>query len=184
MSRTLRLLAVAAAICLLTDHLNTGCQAAGIWNMPSNLRQTMGMGFGPGYHAPMVKNYWFTSKLASQPVKRVLRSPQASSCPGGFCGLMTSLEGGQPGESHLYHVQPSYHAPVPSQPPMYHQQSWQAVPRPSASQSVETIKRPLPQPPKELKILKPKKKANGQELKEPASPSDGPRPESLPLPRD
>ena len=28
-------------------------QAAGYYNMPSSLRQCLGYGFGPGYHAPL-----------------------------------------------------------------------------------------------------------------------------------
>lgn len=173
MSRARYFLAVAAAICLHNDYSATRCEAAGIWNMPSNLRQTMGLGFGPGYHAPIVKTYWFTSKVAAQPVKRVLRAPQSSACANGFCGGMTMLD-----SSYSPRVEPTYHAPPQSQAPVYQQPKWQGSLSPGVVNPPEGISRPATQPTNEMKTLTPR----GQQGREPASPSDGPKPIALPLP--
>ena len=55
---------------------------AGYYNMPTSLRQCLGVGFGPGYHAPMVLGPMWKARAAAQPVERV---PAALAPPyGGF----------------------------------------------------------------------------------------------------
>lgn len=48
---------------------------AGYYNLPTSLPQYMGMGFGPGYHAPMVLGPMMKAGTAAQPVKRVPAAP-------------------------------------------------------------------------------------------------------------
>jgi hypothetical protein len=70
------ILAIAAAV------LAAPASGAGYYNMPTSLPQCLGMGFGPGYHAPMVLGPMMKAGIASQPVKRV---PAALAAPyGGF----------------------------------------------------------------------------------------------------
>lgn len=52
--------------------------ASGFYNMPTNLRQCLGYGYGPGYHAPMVLGPMWKTRLASQRIQRI---PHALSPP-------------------------------------------------------------------------------------------------------
>lgn len=52
--------------------------ASGFYNMPTNLRQCLGYGYGPGFHAPMVLGPMWKTRLASQRIKRM---PHALSPP-------------------------------------------------------------------------------------------------------
>ena len=56
---------------------------AGYYNLPTSLPQCLGMGFGPGYHAPMVMGPMMKAPTSAQ---RVERLPAALAPPmyGGF----------------------------------------------------------------------------------------------------
>ena len=56
--------------------------SAGYYNLPTSLSQCLGMGFGPGYHAPMVMGPMMKSGVAAQ---RVQRLPAALAPPMGGC---------------------------------------------------------------------------------------------------
>ncbi len=45
--------------------------ASGWYNMPTSLEQCLGVGFGPGYHAPLLLGPKLKSKIASQRIVRV-----------------------------------------------------------------------------------------------------------------
>lgn len=77
-------------------------EAAGFWNMPSNLRQSLGMGVGPGYHAPLALGRTMRATVAAQPVKRMPHAPIApAACQNGFYGEMSSLAGSYQSMPHL-----------------------------------------------------------------------------------
>ncbi len=77
-------LAVAAACALFTFADQSA--AVGRWNMPSNSAQYMGVGFGPGYHAPMVLGRCWKAKPASPGVDRV-PAPLCAPSGLGYVGL-------------------------------------------------------------------------------------------------
>lgn len=152
-------------------------EGAGLWNLPTNLRQCLGIGFGPGYHAPFVTQVPVLSKTATQPTIYTLHPPRASGCPSGFCEGMSSLGGYAPVayETHVHgpHVHGApvgYGAPgvSPNPAPVFY-----GAPTPTLAPSQSPISaEPVARPPGE-----------------PASPSDfggvpagQPRPEPIPLP--
>lgn len=55
----------------------------GHYNMPTSLPQCMGMGFGPGYHAPLLLGPKWKAGVAAQPVRR-LPAPLPPPACGGF----------------------------------------------------------------------------------------------------
>ncbi len=89
---------------LLLVGLLTGgaslASAAGLYNMPTNLRQCFGVGFGPGYHAPLLLGNPYHAGNEAKPIKWLPRglappadhgfaaTPSAwSGCPSGDCGI-------------------------------------------------------------------------------------------------
>ncbi len=55
---------------------------AGYFNMPTNLRQCLGVGYGPGYHAPMLLG---PAMKAGTEAKRLRRTPAAFAPPSHGC---------------------------------------------------------------------------------------------------
>ncbi len=54
--------------------------AAGYYNLPTSLPQCLGLGYGPGYHAPLLLGRALRAETATQPVRRLpapLSPPQA-----------------------------------------------------------------------------------------------------------
>jgi hypothetical protein len=73
-------LAVASGLVGVSDAL-----ANGRFNMPTSVAQCLGLGFGPGYHAPMVLGPSWKSWSAQQPLRRV-PAPLAPPAEAEFCG--------------------------------------------------------------------------------------------------
>ena len=65
--------AVALASCLAPN-----ASGAGYFNMPTNLRQCLGYGYGPGYHAPMLLGPMMKAGIEA---KRLHRVPTAFAPP-------------------------------------------------------------------------------------------------------
>ncbi|QDT68610.1 hypothetical protein MalM25_15330 [Planctomycetes bacterium MalM25] len=69
-------------LCVLTVAGMTlaasGSLGAGYYNMPTNLRQCLGYGYGPGYHAPMLLGPMMKSGIEAQ---RLRRTPSAFAPP-------------------------------------------------------------------------------------------------------
>lgn len=57
---------IALAMCFASDALG-----AGYFNMPTNLRQCLGYGYGPGYHAPMLLGPMMKAGIEAQRLHRV-----------------------------------------------------------------------------------------------------------------
>jgi hypothetical protein len=55
----------------------------GYYNMPTSLPQSLGMGFGPGYHAPLLLGPKMKAPIAAQSVRR-LPAPLPPPACGGF----------------------------------------------------------------------------------------------------
>ncbi|MGL4512056.1 MAG: hypothetical protein ACRCT8_03125 [Lacipirellulaceae bacterium] len=89
MPRHIPRLAVAA---LVTGVLVTGllvassASANGRFNMPTSVPQCVGVGFGPGYHAPMVLGPWWKSWSGQQKLDRVGTPLAPPTAAGDFCG--------------------------------------------------------------------------------------------------
>ena len=150
---------------------------AGLWNMPTNLRQCLGYGHGPGYHAPMVMGPRITSETASKSVKRVRYAPKPHYTSGGFSSSMATLQSHSP----VYHAPTYSHAPQHYAQPMHvqpgHDYYYQGATQPVVAE---------PQGAPTVPAVRPKPAPN-RKPQEPASPSDrpaagGPQPESIPLP--
>lgn len=62
-SRSLALVAVLTA--------GPAVHGAGYYNMPTSLPQCLGVGFGPGHHAPLVLGPWWKAKITAQRVQRL-----------------------------------------------------------------------------------------------------------------
>lgn len=45
--------------------------ASGYYNMPTSMQQCLGVGFGPGYHAPLILGPAMKARIASHRVQRV-----------------------------------------------------------------------------------------------------------------
>lgn len=63
--------------------IGSEANASGFYNMPTSLRQCLGVGFGPGYHAPLLLGPMMRGSVAAQPIQRL---PQPLSPPGS-CGF-------------------------------------------------------------------------------------------------
>lgn len=61
----LTVLAIALALCPALAH------GAGYYNMPTSWQQCLGVGFGPGYHAPLLLGPKMTAPIASQRIHRL-----------------------------------------------------------------------------------------------------------------
>lgn len=90
------LLALIAAASAATPSVSF---ASGWYNMPTSLEQCLGVGFGPGYHAPLLLGPKLKSKIASQRIVRV-PAPLAPAPACGF-GSASCLVGPAPGGSHV-----------------------------------------------------------------------------------
>lgn len=132
------------------------CEAAGWWNMPTSLRQCLGYGFGPGYHAPMLMTPPCNSNVAAQGVIYRVHAPKPGPCSGGFCGEMTALGGYGHFDAPAHLPGPTYYQAAPSEPTL--------APPPSIVTPVAPTRPP------------------GMPVTEPPSPSDARQPEPLPLP--
>lgn len=153
--------------------------AAGLWNMPTTLRQCMGAGLGPGYHAPIAKGPWYKSTVERQGIVRLRNAPQPP-MPAHHAGHYAvdyshSTIPAMPA-SHGYYSEPTMAAPgttifeAPAMAPRV-----QPVPRSTASGATAPASAAVPQA-EAVKKPAPNKPA------EPASPSDSLRPDPLPLP--
>jgi len=165
---------LAATIALCSGlALTPATQGAGLWNMPTNLRQCFGYGHGPGYHAPMIMGPRITSNVASKSVRRVRHAPKPHHYDQGFGASMTTLP------AHA----PAYHAPAYSHAQQHY------APLPAGDYYYQGVTQPVvaePQGAPTVPAVRPKPAPNRQQ-QEPASPSDrpaagGPQPESIPLP--
>lgn len=140
--------------------------AVGFYNVPTNLRQCLGVGFGPGYHAPLLLGNPYHAGNEAKPIKWMPRglAPTANhgfaaaptawtGCDSGQCG------GADPGWESYTHPNhgPNVYFPAASQTPMEQpspaEQVWSATPAPrlaapsmpaATSSNVEVI--PTPQP--------------------------------------
>lgn len=139
-------------------------QAAGPWNMPTNLRQCLGFGVGPGYHAPMILSNPLRSTTAAKGVVYVRHPPSAAHCANGFCGSMSSLGGCTEGYTEHVYASP---AAAMSQPMTYEH----------AYPAMQPTLAPTRVPGTPVAPSTPVAPA------EPASPSDRAQPEQIPLPR-
>ncbi|WP_425397821.1 hypothetical protein [Aeoliella sp.] len=161
---------LAAASCLAASE----CMATGWWNLPSTANQFMGCGFGPGYHAPMVMGNAWRGKAASPGVRRV---PTPLHLPRYSVGMVHHEQHYTP--QHEYQVeqyQPQYRPTAPSQSmtnqPIHRQPTFApTVPLPGA----ETVTPQLFEAP----TLERPAAASPQT---PASPSEQPAAEQLPVP--
>ncbi|MEM8864313.1 MAG: hypothetical protein AAGF31_02065 [Planctomycetota bacterium] len=157
---------VIAAVCLLAS--SSTAEAGWPFNMPSNLRQQLNFGVGPGYHADVILVNPCKSKVidtrfryTSHPVK-----PQPNCY--GFCGAMSSL----PHESFS-----------PAGPPVMptHYSGPMHLPVHPVSAGVFPTAEPVfvrPSSPPAAGVSPP-----AATPVEPASPSDAAMPEQIPLPR-
>lgn len=55
-------------------------EAAGWYNMPTSVPQCIGLGYGPGYHAPMVLGPRLASGKETKRISHVSRAPTARAC--------------------------------------------------------------------------------------------------------
>lgn len=102
-----------AAFTLTVVMASSPVFAAGYYNMPTELPQCLGLGYGPGYHAPLLLSRSYKAKTATQRVRRLPAPlpPQQSSCfgtvsswdspcetgsCGGHYGAGTIMEGATP----------------------------------------------------------------------------------------
>ncbi len=97
------ILAIAAAA------LATPTLGAGYYNMPTSLPQCLGMGFGPGYHAPLVLGPKMKAGIAAQPVQRI----PAALAPPADCGFDAPTFWSE-GPQKVLSVEPS-HGAMPTQ---------------------------------------------------------------------
>lgn len=72
----------------------SAASAAGYYNMPTSLRQCLGMGFGPGYHAPLLLGPSLKAGTATKPVTR-LPMPLAPPATAGFTATPTLFSGAE-----------------------------------------------------------------------------------------
>jgi hypothetical protein len=143
--------------------LAASATAAGRWNMPSRAIQYTGLGYGPGYHAPLVLGPSWQAGVANPGVER-LPAPLVADCPpGGVCWHgYTSLAVDSVGPAGAHHSgPPSGSATAPHQ---------RLFPAPTLAPAVPPAVSPPPQPSEPIKP------------QEPPSPSDQLAPEPLPLP--
>lgn len=165
LARSTALFATLAIAILATN----AAHGAGWYNMPTNLRQCMGMGFGPGYHAPLVLVQPCRSHVAAQGIQYTRHPLQPASCQHGYCGQMTTLAPQAP----MPHVEASYAGAMPyagATMPM-------VAPHPVAYPTPT----PVTRPPAVAPTLAPQQAP--QMPTQPVSPSDMIVPEQLPLPR-
>lgn len=73
-----RLVTIAALVALASPAVG-----AGYYNMPTSWQQCLGVGFGPGYHAPLLLGPMMESGIAAQRVQRVPAPYPPPAC-GGF----------------------------------------------------------------------------------------------------
>ena len=57
--------------------------AAGYYNMPTSMQQCLGLGYGPGYHAPLLLSRSYKARIATQRVQR-LPAPLSPPYPSSF----------------------------------------------------------------------------------------------------
>jgi hypothetical protein len=81
--RRLAQIAVVAAAVAVAGPLDA--RANGRFNMPTSVAQCLGVGFGPGYHAPMVLGPAWKSWSGQQRLRRI-PAPLAPPIEAGFCG--------------------------------------------------------------------------------------------------
>lgn len=128
-----RVLAVVGMIGVVV--LGSHASASGFFNMPTSLRQCLGVGFGAGYHAPLLLGPVHRAPTASQSVIRV-RQPFAPAGHTGFTqpsrlglahpptghGYSDPYAAGYPmpatTETYAWPTarQPSFQAPMPATP--------------------------------------------------------------------
>lgn len=67
-----------AAAAMLVMLFAASTHAGGYFNMPSSLRQCLGYGHGPGYHAPMRLAPAWKAPGAAQPIRRTRSLPSSA----------------------------------------------------------------------------------------------------------
>lgn len=110
MRATKILLAVAAGLSMTAEAVGSG-----FYNMPTSLQQCLGVGFGPGYHAPMLLGPMLRGSVEQKPIKRV-RHPFAPPLTGAGFAEPTRMDysHSQQGSPSLHHYtgEAAYSAPM------------------------------------------------------------------------
>ncbi|MEN1679366.1 MAG: hypothetical protein AAGJ46_07205 [Planctomycetota bacterium] len=166
MSQLAQSLARASAAAAAVVMLAAPAAAGWPFNMPSNVRQQLGVGFGPGYHAPLVLATPCRAPLEAQRIQYRFRAPQVSDCFGGQCTALA-----MPQEMYT-HAAPAYPQVTPGSMPPY---SRRYAPLSEAQQ-------PTPADPDPVVVPRSDRSRRQPASAEQASPSDRPAPESIPLP--
>lgn len=76
----MRPIAFAAALLLIAAP----APGAGWYNLPTSLQQCMGLGFGPGHHAPMLLGPVMKVPTSAQRIQRLPSAPQSAGAHGCF----------------------------------------------------------------------------------------------------
>lgn len=122
--------------------------AAGLYNMPTSLQQCLGVGVGPGYHAPLMLSPWWKAGIEAKTVKRV-KHPFSPPCASSFAAPTVWNGGhstaGYPAGGYQPPVSPQYAVGSTMQPMMAPMLMAPAAPN-SPSGNYEVIPMPAAMP--------------------------------------